>query len=108
MASKLKVVNPAGETVVEPTTLLAPRLDTLEGKTVGEISDGGFRGEVVFPIIEELLRKRYPGIKVIPYTAFPLTTTASMGSMRKESTLEAVRAAIVRNGCDAVITGIGA
>ncbi len=107
MHTKLKVVSPVGEAVVQQRDL-APRLDTLEGKTVCEIWNAGFRGEVVFPIIEEMLRKRYPGVKVIPYTEFPLINLASMETAIREKTLEAVRARLMDKGCDAVITGNGA
>jgi hypothetical protein len=107
MNAKLKVVNPVGERVSEPITPLAPRLDTLEGKTVCEIWNGGFRGDVVFPMIEEMLKNRYPAVKIIPYTEFPLVSIASLGPETKAETLEAVRAALAQKGCDAVITGMG-
>ena len=50
-----------------------PSLSDLNGKTIGEVWNGGFRGQVAFPIIREFLQKRYPGVKVIPYTEFPIT-----------------------------------
>ena len=107
MRIKLKVVNPLGEPLGEKTIPIAPRLDTLEGKTVCEIWNAGFKGEVIFPIIEEMLRERYRGVKVIPYTEFPLVSIGSLGPATKAETLEAVRVALVEKGCDAVITGIG-
>ena len=107
MSRKLEVVSPVGETVAQPLTPLAPRLDTLEGKNVCEIWNAGFRGEVTFPIIEEMLRKRYPGVKMIPYTEFSLITLISMETATKEKTLENVKAALVEKGCDALITGNG-
>ena len=87
---------------------LVPSLDTLEGKTVCEIYNDRFRGEVTFPIIDEMLRERYPGVKVIPYTEFPLATVKGMIPSTKAEMLEAVRVALVGKGCDAVITGNGA
>ena len=107
MAAKLKVVSPVGEEVAKKITSLAPRLDTLEGKTVCEIWNGGFKADVMFPMIDEMLRARYPGVKVVPFTEFPATTITSMESLKKAGTLEAVRAAILEKGCDAVITGNG-
>ncbi len=107
MNTKLKVVSPAGESVREPQTSLAPRLNTLEGKTVGEIWNGGFRGDIVFPTIEEMLRNRYPGIKIIPFTEFPLVRIGSFGPETKAEILEAVRVALLEKNCDAVITGMG-
>lgn len=107
MSEKLKVVSPVGESVVEKKPL-APRPDTLEGKTVCEVWNAGFMGEVVFPIIEEMLRERYPGVKVIPYTEFPLTSIHALHPETQAETLEAVRVALLEKGCDAVITGNGA
>ena len=102
-----EVVSPLGEPAIE-TVPLAPRLDTLAGKTIAELWNGGFRGDESFPIIEKLLRERYPTVKLIPYSEFPLTTIASFHPEKKEQTLAALRAALKRQGCDAVITGNGA
>ncbi len=107
MDAKLHVVSPVGENVNETITSLAPRLETLEGKTVCEIWNGGFKADVMFPIIEQMLRERYPTVRMIPFTEFPTVTIASLGSARKAETLEAVRAALLAKGCDAVITGNG-
>ena len=106
MDEKLKVVSPVGKAIDESVTLLAPRLDTLEGKTVCEIWNAGFKGDVVFPIVDEMLLKRYPGIKVVPYTELPLVRIGSLGPETKAETLEAVRVALIEKGCDAVITGM--
>ena len=102
-----EVVNPLGKPSAEVMPI-APRLDTLDGKTVCEIWNGSFRGQVSFPIIEEMLRERYPGVKVISYSEFPLTLVPSLKSTTKAKTLEAVRVALLEKGCDAVITGNGA
>lgn len=102
-----EVVSPLGEPVVKMITM-APRLDTLEGKRIGEIWNGGFRGDESFPIIEKMLRERYPTVTFIPYTEFSLTTIASLHPEKKEKTLETLRAELKEKGCDAVITGNGA
>jgi len=102
-----KVVSPLGESVAKMMTM-APRLDTLEGKRIGEIWNEGFRGDETFPIIEKMLRERYPTVKMIPYTEFPLVSIGSLSPEKKKKTLEDLRAAIKKNGCDAVITGNGA
>jgi hypothetical protein len=49
---------------------MAPRLKTLEGKTICEIWNEGFRGDESFPIIEKMLKERYPAVKIIRYTEF--------------------------------------
>jgi hypothetical protein len=95
-----------GRPAVEPTPP-ATRLDTLEGKTICEIYNGGFNGEISFPIIEQMLKERYPGLKIVPHSEFPLTTINAFWPERKIETLQAVRSAIIKYGCDAVITGNG-
>ena len=107
MNEKLKVVSPLGENVTDRTIPLAPRLDTLNGKTICEIWNGGFKADVMFPIIEKMLRKRYPDVKTVPFTEFPAVTIDSLDPANKAHTLEAVRAALVAKGCDALITGNG-
>ena len=79
----------------------------MNGKTVCEIWNGGFKADVMFPIIEKMLRERFPDVKTVPFTEFPAVTIFSLDPMNKKATLEAVRAALLRNKCDAVITGNG-
>lgn len=86
---------------------MAPRLNTLEGKTVCEIWNGGFRGDISFPIIERILKEQYPTVKLVPYTKFSLVTIASLHPECKEKTLETVRDQLQKEGCEALITGNG-
>lgn len=96
-----EVVRPVGEVTVEPQ-LPARRLDTLDGKTVCEFYNGIFRGERTFPGIREALKKRYPNIKIIPYTELP-----TLDIVRIEDELKNLPEVLRRNKCDAVITGNG-
>ena len=106
MKTENEIVRPLGQRGIEPMPP-ATRLDTLEGKTICEISNGGFNDKISFPLIEQMLRKRYPGIKIVPHSEFPLTTINAFWPERKNETLKAVQEAILKNGCDAVITGNG-
>lgn len=95
-----KVVRPTGEATVKAGHL-APRLDTLNGKTIGEVNDGVFRGERTFPKIRELLKKRYPEINFVPYTEFPpLDVIRNL-----EEVLQALPDMLRQKGCDALIAG---
>jgi hypothetical protein len=67
---KYEVVSLAGERYVGIITM-APRLDTMEGKTTCELWNESFKASITFPVIREFLEKKYPGIKVIPYTEMP-------------------------------------
>ena len=93
---RLTVVNPSGLTRLPIKN--APRLDTLDGKTIGEIWNGTFRADATFPIIRKLLKERFPTVKFVPYTEFPVEYPDPI------KIPEAVKA----KGCDAVIVGNGA
>ncbi len=99
-----KVVSPVGEstTKVKP---LAPSLKTLEGKTICDLWNKMFQGEVTFPIIEELLSKRYPGIKFVSYTEFG--STHGPDEKTERAMLEALPDKLKKYHCDAVISGNG-
>ena len=49
---------------------LAPRLETLEGKTVAQLWDFIFRGDEIFETLEEALKARYPGIRFVSWREF--------------------------------------
>ena len=50
----MRVISPAGIETTEKKAV-APRINDLSGKTVGEIWNGVFRGDETFPIVRELL-----------------------------------------------------
>lgn len=103
---KMEVVSPAGGAIVEQKTV-APRLDHLEGKTIGETWNGVFKGDYTFPIIREMLKRKYPGVKVIPYTEFHHFYGADNPTHQWE--LARQMAALAKEkGCDALISGNGA
>ena len=99
------VVSPIGESTVKMVTM-APRPNTLAGKTVCMVWNHAFKADVTLPEIAEALRKQYPGIKIVPYSEMPIAPLPETpGSPRKES--EALLAAFKEKGCSAVITGNG-
>lgn len=61
-----EVVWPLGK-IVGAKSDLAAGLNDLNGKTVVEIWDGVFRGDEVFPIMREELKKAYPDVTIIPF-----------------------------------------
>lgn len=84
---------------------LAPSLKTLEGKTICELWNYVFLGDVTFPKIKELLVKRYPGVKFVPYTEFERTHGPDEESER--SMIKALPGKLKKYGCDAVLSGNG-
>ena len=81
---------------------LAPRLDTLAGKTVAQVWDQVFRCDEVFAALEEGLKARYPGVKFVSWREFGNTH----GGEERE-----VVASLPRKfkelGVDAVVSGMG-
>ena len=81
---------------------VAKRLDSLKGKTVAQLWDYIFRGDEIFPILEEELRKRFPDTKFIDYSVFGSTH----GGNERE-VVASIPARLKQYGADAVISGMG-
>lgn len=91
----INVFDPSGAT--EITRLHAPRLDTLEGKTVAMLSDDMWQAHRMLPLLKEMLEARFDNITVIPETEFPMGNTA----IDRDETADM----FVDRGVDAVIVG---
>ncbi|UNC92930.1 hypothetical protein HUE98_12975 [Candidatus Contubernalis alkalaceticus] len=65
---KLEVLNPRGEISPPPTYSLSPRLDDLNGKTVGLMDNWKSGAVYLQDAFEALLKERYPDIKVVRTT----------------------------------------
>ncbi|MFH1031871.1 MAG: hypothetical protein V1767_04860 [Chloroflexota bacterium] len=90
----LEVYQPAG--TPEAIQRHAPRLTNLKGKTICELSDRVWEDFRTFPEIRKQLQKRFPDMKIIPYTEFPGTYLVSAETLSK----------IVKDkGCDGAIVG---
>lgn len=94
-----EVFRPVGE-AASKTLRPAPRLDTLNGKTVCEVWNASYRGEITFPKIRELLRKKYPDVHIVPYSEFPLARHYDIDEILKE-----LPQLLRQKGCDALISG---
>ena len=102
----LTVVSPEGLEAVKRSGP-APRLDRLDGKTIAEVWNGVFKGDVTFPIIRAELEKRFPGLRIVPYTEFP-HAPATDHPARQRALAQEIAALAKEKGCDAVISGNGA
>lgn len=100
---KLTVLSPLSAVPVNKGN--APRFDTLNGKTVGEVwATGHYGADVTFPVFRRLLQERYPDVKIVPFSEFEIgkpKATERWGPIEK--TAEILRA----KGCDAVLVGNG-
>jgi hypothetical protein len=83
------------------TRPLTKRLDTLDGKTIAQIWDFLFKGDQVFALLEEGLKKRYPNVKFVSWREFG----SSHGGEEKEA-LAALPAKFKELGVDVVISGM--
>ena len=95
-----RVVWPRGRKTVEPRPV-APRLTTLEGKTIGQLWDDLFRGDEIFPILERELGQRWPGVKFVNYSVF-----GSTHGSEERKVLEELPGRLKELGVDAVISGM--
>ena len=102
----IEVVSPLGE---EMTTqkAIAPRVTQLDGKTIGEVWNGVFKGNHTFPAVRESLKRRYPGLRIIPYTEFP-TFHGNDTPSNQIKLARQIAALAKEKGCDALISGNGA
>lgn len=80
----------------------APRIPDLRGKTIAFIWNFVFRGEEIFPLLEQEITKRFPGAKFVGPDAFGNTH----GSDERQ-VLADLPARLKAFGVDAVISGNG-
>lgn len=76
---------------------LAKRIDTLDGKTIGELWDDLFRGDEIFPMLREELGRRFQGVRFVNYRVFGSThggaehhTIAELPEKLREHRVDAV------------------
>ena len=103
---RYEVVSPAGVDSVKRVSA-APRLETLNGTTIGEVWNGVFKGDVTFPIVRKLLKARYPDLQIVAYTEFPHAPGSDNPARQRELARE-IAALAREKGCHAVISGNGA
>jgi len=82
-------------TTQDGETGYADRLDTLEGKTICELSNDEWQAFRILPAVRNALEALYPTAEFVPFTEFPI----GLVSMGKESTAEA----LAQRGCDCVV-----
>jgi hypothetical protein len=81
---------------------LAKRLDTLEGKVVAQLWDWVFKGDKMFPVWEQELPQRYPGIRFVSWREF-----GEIHGANERQVLAELPQKLKNFGVDAVITAVG-
>jgi len=103
---KYEVVWPLGKSAYQQATLAA-RLPDLTGKTICELSHFEYKGEEIFPALEDALRKRYKDIKFVSYETFGNFRDPRIHGVELEK-FPGLRDLLLEHKCDAVIAGVGA
>jgi hypothetical protein len=99
------VISPEGRQL-RVTGGASPHLDTLAGKTIGEVYNNHFKGELMFRTYRRLLQERFPGVKIVPFDQFPIVYVGGDPVSQKKTAKEVAQLAKQR-GVHALITGNG-
>ena len=105
MTEKMGVISPQG-LQLRSSDSASRHLDTLEGKTIGEVYNNHFKGEQMFRTYRRLFKERFPGIKIIPYDKFPIVYVGGDPVSQKQ-TAKDIAALAKEWEVDAIITGNG-
>jgi len=81
---------------------LAPRLETLNNRTVAQLWDYLFRGDEVFATLERELKQRFPAVRFVHWREF-----GSTHGKNEREFLAALPARLRELGVDAVVSGLG-
>lgn len=100
--SRYEVLWPLSRRAVQATSA-APRIPDLNGKTVAELWDVMFRGELIYPLVREYIRARFPGVKFLGHEQF-----GNFHGAREHQVTAALAERLRAAGADAAIVGIGA
>ncbi|RMH72674.1 MAG: hypothetical protein D6683_13830 [Actinomyces sp.] len=80
----------------------APRLETLAHARVAFLWDHLFRGDELFPVLADELRKRFPGIEIVDHTEF-----GNLHGADEKERLARLPDDLRHRGVDAVVSGMG-
>ena len=95
------VVYPLGR-LTQVAKAVPARLKTLDGMTIGELSNHKFGSELTLEVLEKALLKRYPNIKFIHHENFGDTYGPA-----ESDVIKAIPERLREFKCDAVISGNG-
>ncbi|MDH3295708.1 MAG: hypothetical protein OER95_15430 [Acidimicrobiia bacterium] len=80
----------------------ADRLDTLDGTRIAFLWDYLFRGDELFPVLEQELVKRYPDIEIVGYEEF-----GNLHGADEKIRVGRLPDDLRDRGVDAVVSGMG-
>ena len=89
---RLEFHDPSG--TLEVSQPFAPRLDTLEGKRIGIITNDQWQAYRMMPMLKSLLEEDFKNIEVLPIDAYPqgnlMIGTEDTAKIVKKSDVDAV------------------
>ena len=80
----------------------AQRLDTLAGKRIAFAWDYLFRGEEIFPVLAEELRRRFEGVEIVNYDVF-----GNLHGPQEHELVGGLADALAMHRIDGVVSGNG-
>ncbi len=96
------VVWPLGGLQVDGGTDFPKSIPDLNGATIGEMWGWLYKGDSLFPIVREKLRKRYPDIKFVEYPVI-----GNIHGPDENEIVAGLLQLLQALGCDAVVVGVG-
>jgi len=105
MSDTMGVISPEGLQLREIGGV-SRHLDTLAGKTIGEVYNNHFKGELMFQTYRRLFKERFPGVRIIPFDKFPTVYVGGDPASQKKTAKE-IAALAKQWEVDAIITGNG-
>ena len=96
-----RVLWPLGKSTSKPRPL-ARRLPDLKGKTICELYNQLFKGDVLFSETKKIFEKKFPGIKFVDHTNF-----GDIHGQHETDVVKALPEMLSKHGCDAVISAVG-
>ena len=91
----LEVYDPSGAT--EVLKLHASRLDSLDGKKIGFVSNDEWQAHRMLPLVADYIEKEFNNVEIVPFSEFPI------GNMRigEDETIQRAKELEV----DAIVVG---
>ncbi len=91
----LEVFDPSGAT--EVLRLHASRLDSLNGKKIGFVSNDEWQAHRMLPLVADYFSEKFDDVEIVPYSEFPI------GNMKigNDETVQRIK----ESGVDAVVIG---
>jgi hypothetical protein len=105
MSNTLRVISPEGLQLREVSGV-SRHLDTLAGKTIGEVYNNHFKGELMFQTYRRLFKEKFPGVRIIPFDKFPTVYVGGDPAAQKKTARE-IASLAKEWEVDAIITGNG-